>query len=1131
MDQALNTELLERALGEVSNLLSPDELRQMLAAAEVAAFFALDEPLDASVIRTAWLLHQVGTVRPGLGSYSTERQVQANSVAAHILDLVLQDRDLSEGERLIMTFAAQVSSIRGDRAPNASALGRRLPHADMDLLGDPGRTSLILGTSLLTLDRARTLVLLRSAERQGASLAGSDEWGTYASAVGVIRGTRQLLRYLADGATTDLGAAKASFEAAATDTRSARDLDSRWVAADLLDLAEDFGSSSVWAILPDGTPPAVGRAMTLGDPPVLTLWPPQVELLSSTTDSPLLSGSQRSVLTFPTSAGKTLMAQLAVHHLATASSSVCVVAPSHSLCREIRKGLERRTWALRKTIAEDGPLGDPRMVQASVVVMTPERLASRLRNEETELLAEFGLFILDEAHLVGDLSRGWTFETTISRLHQLTADTDHRIVLISAALGGTTSVRSWVGASETGGTVKRWRGPRRLHATWTPTEDRSSSRKVPPQGRQKYPRQFTDYNGIVRLYVDGGQAVAARQRNIGEIEQYGGTTKLPPVAKRLKPIVEFAERAGPVLTVHARKTTAEALAKELAQGRESRPATRALSQMAAQRLGPSHPLVDVLAVGVAYHHAALPVDVQSEIEDACRSGLITVVCATTTLTEGINLPVRTVVICERGFRTEEGFQTVLSPSGVINAAGRAGRAGRETEGWVVIADQSGAPSPRDALCQMEEDQDVLSTLSSPDGLAALDEYERLLDETGALVLQDVPSEVDGFLAYCWYLAEASQASIVNSRISDVVDGIKASLAWQQLSDDRKARWERLAVLATKGFEATDPELRRRWARTGAGLSSNAVLEGVADTLRADLVGLDPLLVSDPLAVLDLLISNGRLASLLDLVPERDRRFKARRYGEADPIEVDLSALVTDWVSGKELLELAETHLGEVEDDGFRFEQLSAFLARVCEHHLPWMASVLLEWINGEQHIELCPVLPAHLHYGVDSAQALHLLRSGVRSRRLAVLVGEQAAADGVETRDLRRWLAGLGPLGWQERFQSWPSEVADLLLFVRDRGAELSAALLDGGTLDVTADLFDEGLASGTDLRLELQSGAGRPQTVIALTTDGVAVGAVKVEHFHDLAVLLECGFRVHATVERRHVRQAPVLAATLSPD
>ena len=177
-------------------------------------------------------------------------------------------------------------------------------------------------------------------------------------------------------------------------------------------------------------------------------------------------------MTFPTSAGKTLLTQLIVaNHLATVNTPVCVVAPSHSLCREIRQGLDRRLWVLRKTVAEDGPLGDPTTPRAPAVVMTPERLAARLRTNSVELLNEFGLFILDEAHLVGDETRGWTFETTISRLHELTAGTTHRVIVVSAALGGTATVRTWLDVDAPSATTEaRWRGPRRLHATYHVTE-------------------------------------------------------------------------------------------------------------------------------------------------------------------------------------------------------------------------------------------------------------------------------------------------------------------------------------------------------------------------------------------------------------------------------------------------------------------------------------------------------------------------------------------------------------------------------------------------------------------------------------------------------------------------------------
>ena len=273
MDRALDPALLGGALGDIGNLPSPEDLRQMLAEAEVSAFFAQDRDLPTTLIETAWVLHQVGTVRRALQIYEPERQVQANAVAARIFDLALA-RGLVPGDELVTTFAAQVSSIRGDRTPNATALAARLPQPSSSVLRQSGRASLEVGCSLLSLARASTVELLRRHSLELGLTAAADETtfqGTpLAAAIAVVRGSRFLLRYLANGENADLASARDVFERGANDVAARRDLDSRWVAAHLLDLTDDLGSSSVWAILPTGTPPVVGRAMTLGEPPVMT---------------------------------------------------------------------------------------------------------------------------------------------------------------------------------------------------------------------------------------------------------------------------------------------------------------------------------------------------------------------------------------------------------------------------------------------------------------------------------------------------------------------------------------------------------------------------------------------------------------------------------------------------------------------------------------------------------------------------------------------------------------------------------------------------------------------------------------------------------------------------------------------
>jgi hypothetical protein len=1120
MERALDSALLGGALGDIGNLPTPGELRQMLADAEVSAFFVQDQDLPAALIETAWVLHQVGTVRPALQIYDPERQVQANAVAAHIFDLALA-RGLVPGEELVTTFAAQVSSLRGDRTPNATAFGARLPGPEASIVREPGRASLELGCSLLSLVRASTTTLLRRLEFELATVgdggASRFEGTPLAAAASVVRGSRLLLRYLANGDTLDLASARDVFERGANDVVARRDLDSRWVAAHLLDLTDDLGSSSVWAILPPDTPPVVGRAMTLGEPPVMTLWPPQISLLQDDMHNPLRPNVRRSVITFPTSAGKTLLTQLIVaNHLATMNTAVCVVAPSHSLCREIRQGLDRRLWVLRKTVAEDGPLGDPTTPRAPVVVMTPERLAARLRTSGAELLNEFGLFILDEAHLVGDETRGWTFETTISRLHELTADTHHRMIVVSAALGGTATVRTWLNVdAPSTTTAARWRGPRRLHATYQTQEygEVTVVSAVPPK---RLDRHVQEMRGIVSLYVDAGAATAVRGGRVGDIVTYGNTTEKPRRAEQLSLVVNHAARTGSVLTVHGTKAGAERLAQALAADREDRPPTQ-LVHLAEQRLGPSHPLVAVLRKGIAYHHAALPVDVQIEIENSVRSREIDVVCATTTLTEGVNLPVRTVVIAERGYYdgNAKRFVPLIDDAALMNAAGRAGRAGRETEGWVIIAYEPYAPSPRSALLSLDQDQDVHSTLNTEAALEALDAYEVLVAETAGVLLDDVPEEVDAFLGYCWYLAEASSALDPATKAADVVAGLRKTLAWQQLTSNIIDRWEALARKLTATFEVTDPQRRRRWAHTGTKLSANLVLERVAIAAHAGAVDLSWERTVDPLSVLGVLFAGDGLSMLLSLLPERDRRFKRRRYGAIQLIDVDMRALVLDWVAGVDLSVLADRYLSEVtgEDaDGFKFEQLASFLTKVCEHHLPWTTAIVIDWIHQETGVELCSALPAHLHYGAPTPAGVALMLGGIRSRRLSVAIGERAANDDIPDENLRAWLAQMGLVQWRSEFDAAPAELADLLQFVRNPAANIGQPLLDGSTVEVPCS-FNDDLLVGQELSTAYLLDEQSPRPLAVIDAEGAVVGQLHPSVHHDVSMLVDAGFQLFGTV------------------
>src|SRR5207237_9990293 len=87
---------------------------------------------------------------------------------------------------------------------------------------------------------------------------------------------------------------------------------------------------------------------------------------------------------------------------------------------------------------------------------------------------------------------------------------------------------------------------------------------------------------------------------------------------------------------------------------------------------------------VGIHHAVVLPRLKRLIERLFERGLCKVVSATETMSLGIHMPARSVVLQGLTKRTERGFRS-LSHNELTQMAGRAGRRGIDAEGQCVIA--------------------------------------------------------------------------------------------------------------------------------------------------------------------------------------------------------------------------------------------------------------------------------------------------------------------------------------------------------------------------------------------------------------------------------------------------------------
>lgn len=1012
-------------------------------------------------------------------------------MSAHIFDLALNDTSRDRHDRLTLTFAAQVGYRRAELDPNATAVYRRvvdLLRDDLDVAEQIDTLALQAGVAFLGLDPRRLGRLQARWRRQLADLAASVDVPNlrttmFGPAEQVVLATSALLAYLRRGDDSQLEVAQTALVSVVDLSAGEGDHDARWVAAHLLQIADGMATSSIWTVLPPDTPSAVAQAFTVGTPPVLTLWPPQRELLSRATQNPLDPTTGRLLLSVPTSAGKTLLAQVMIcTHLATQGGNVCYVTPLRSLGREMRQALGSRLRVLRRELGIDIPdlatasiedfldeLADAG--QGDVDVMTPERLMQKLRRDPEGVLGRFSLFVIDEAHLLAQPGRGFLLEALLTFL---TAQSDARLVLLSGVLGNAASLASWLNPSQPEVLYSSdWRGPRRMHALlyseprWTEKEETARGKTATLPVRITVPLigklLVRPAEGqVVRLVTEPLGTLALNQSVDGSTTKRDAASSTPNY-KMVASAAAGLLHAGSLLMVVSTRTLALKAAQVLTDTQPVAGATGELVAFLEERLGSEHPLIPCVRRGVAYHHAGLPVDVLDAIEEAIRSDQLRAVVATSTLTDGVNLPVRTVLISETTYAGQAAGSR-LDAARLLNAVGRAGRAGRETEGWIVLALHKQEDTTDFGLLAPEAASlEARSTLRSDDALTSLADAEALIAQTADAILRLVPGPAADFAGYVWFVLTALEQLQIVPHAADVPVAVQRLLGFEQMDDDLRDRWASFAAAVKRTYDATDPDRRRRWTTTGTSLGTAARLEQIVDRLVDVVLGVHPgargafelpteLPVSDTLGLLE---TAEVFDALLDL-PEAEKawRFRSRRNG-GEPLTVPLVTTLNSWLSGTDITQLAEEMLPAIEDPSWRLEHTVDAVSAAFEHYLSWVVGIVVEQANAQlearkARVVLRPEVAALIRYGVDTGQALALLTHGIQSRRLAYRLGRLADQRDMTVDELREWLGELHIQGWRTDLEASPREVLDLLEFSRARHQSLLRTLLESGSAQVT---------------------------------------------------------------------------------
>ncbi|EKE68149.1 DEAD/DEAH box helicase [Celeribacter baekdonensis] len=753
------------------------------------------------------------------------------------------------------------------------------------------------------------------------------------------------------------------------------------------------------------------------------LWPSQREAARRSTDV-----TDDLVVALPTSAGKTRVAEIAALMTLSSARRVLIVTPLRALSAQTERSFRRTFAPLGFSVsslygASGLSAGDEDALRTrEIIIATPEKLDFALRSDPS-LIDDVGLIVLDEGHMIGPSEREIRYETLVQRLLRRSDAESRRIVCLSAILPSgeeLDDLTAWIRSDEPGAPVlSDWRPTRQRFGTLTwrgqdallrldlnrngPFIDKFVVQR-PARGKEKlpYPRK-TSHLTLFAAWEFAGQGkrtlIFSTQANW--VEGFG------------KQVVDLCKRGylGSLLEDEA-------------------PIARAL-EVGKEWLGESHPAVASLKVGVAIHHGRLPSPFLRELETLLSEGVLKVIVASPTLSQGLNLNAAVMLVPYLVRRGEK-----IKGEEFANVAGRAGRAFVDVEGlivhvmfdkikwrereWRELVASAKARTLKSGLIQIVAE--ILERLAREGVLERDDAWEYLAnareawrspaeeaavaerlaagaeydaddgedeggDDEGETIDEEPLSQiVERLDATVFGLIEALDSD--RADLPTLLDeALKGSLWARQIAreDEDIAPWHKKVFEARAEliWKSTTTEARRGHFAMGVGLEAGLAIDAMADEL------------ADLLDQADAAALSGDVGELVDALSGLGERLLFMRPfipDKTNALPANWKDILRRWVSGDDVANIGPQNMRAVEE-AFTYRLVWALEAvRTRRMSLGWSPETV---VGGAA---------AAVETGVPQFMMSMLIRAGLPSRRAAMAAIEDAEPAFVTPAEMRAWL-------------------------------------------------------------------------------------------------------------------------------
>ncbi|PVY55480.1 MULTISPECIES: DEAD/DEAH box helicase [unclassified Simplicispira] len=827
-------------------------------------------------------------------------------------------------------------------------------------------------------------------------------------------------------------------------------------------------ANSAWTLLPqyselsgDSWQPYLSRPGSIKE-----MWPSQ----RMVGEAGLYKG-QSGVVQMPTSAGKSRATELVIRSafLSSRTKLALVVAPFRALCQEIATDLERAfkddgynvnqlSEALQPDI--DFDIFDMSIESApKVVVLTPEKLLYTLR-QEPDIVQKAGLVVYDEGHQFDTGTRGVTYELLLTSIKRLLPDSAQSM-LISAVIQNAAAVATWLlkdGARVVSDKSLQARrlvafaslphgkdGQLQFNVASDSEQDFFVPRVIVPEKQPRLPREKkdryfpTEESGSIALYL------GLRLLENGGVAIYAG--RKASAAKIVRDAVGETFRRGISLAPPSTHSDPEEI--------------RRFVNLYSRNFGAESYLTKGASLGIFAHHGNTPQGIRIAIEHAMRQKLIRMIVCTSTLAQGVNLPIRYLLVTS----AMQGRELIKARD-FHNLMGRAGRAGMYGEGTVIFTDHRLYDERATESRRWDNSVKLINPDSAePTGSTLLSLFDPMKNETGTRTLgKPSPAEFATMIVDDWErLYEAIgniSADLQSKKFSvgslreqlkakkKIVEAVESFLMTYRGDGDAETFVANAKVLASETLAFSLATEEQKTLLTGVFESIARRIElHVPNVENQHRFGRTLLGIDHALAVEAWVTENeekiGGTESIDDLFglvwPLLTTLSSEKRLTDTTPVGA-LRTLAAGWLAGQSFAELLQGL--DAQDATYPYgENARAFdldlVVDLCEQTFGFEFALLLASVKesylaraievaGDTLSDHFDLLQKRLKYGLPDQDCVAYYEAGFSERVIAQELSDDMLWESAKTRDGARRLIRKYPSDFEAVLREFPSHFTEV---------------------------------------------------------------------------------------------------------